>query len=74
MKETSNYLVQLSLTKYDKREVPTKTAELAFTREATDKVVKIHNGTYTKFKLDKVYEEAGQIYKYQNRKLLSIIT
>ena len=54
MKESSNFLGQSDLTKREMREVVTQTAELASTREATERMVKILDSTYTKEQLNHV--------------------
>ena len=63
MEETGNLLGQPELTKHETQEVVMNTSEPYFTREATDKVVKILASTYKKADIDKVAVSSVQLDK-----------
>ena len=61
MKEPRNLLGQFYLTKREMREVIMQTPELASTRDATERMVKILDSIYAKSDLEQVLDNASQI-------------
>ena len=63
MKEPINLLVQSNLTKRKMRKVLMHTTEPASTREATERILKILDSTYSKVDLEQVVSNASQMIK-----------
>ena len=74
IKDPDNFTGQTKLTKRNMGEVFIRTKEPDFTRQATERVVKVLAITYAKTAIDKVATAAVQLDKYQNKKLSSLPT
>ena len=74
MNEPVNFLGQPELTKREMREVGIHPAEPFFTREATERVVKMIYSTYAKSNLYKVASASVKLDGDKVKKLLNLLT
>ena len=73
MKEPIGLLGKSDLNKRKMREVVMQTVEIASTREATDRMVKILNSAYAKAELKQVADNATQLNYEEIDQLISLI-
>ena len=73
MKEPSNLIGQKYLTIYDMCEVAIQTEEPFYTREATERLVKILDSTYTKVYLEQLAANATHMNAEERTQLIRLL-